>query len=88
VAVAAVTAIGWMAAVNFMIRSDIRWALLRLAALQALGLFVALAARWAPPAMTARRTVCPESGRMPRTHPPPSHLGRGPLNDGLATDVR
>lgn len=43
-AVAAVTAIGWMTAVNFMIRSDFRWALLGLVGLWVLGLLVALAA--------------------------------------------
>ncbi|MFC4950964.1 hypothetical protein [Pseudonocardia sp. GCM10023141] len=43
-AAAGVTSIGWMAAVNFMIRSDFRWALLGLAGLWVLGLLVALAA--------------------------------------------
>jgi hypothetical protein len=44
VAVAGVMSIGWMAAVNFMIRSDFRWALLGLAGLWVLGLLVALVA--------------------------------------------
>ena len=43
-AVAAVTSVGWMAIVNFMIRSDFRWALLGLAGLWVLGLFLAAAA--------------------------------------------
>ncbi len=44
VAVAGVTSIGWMSAVNFMIRSDFRWALLGLDGLLVLGLFLAAAA--------------------------------------------
>ena len=44
VAVAGVTSIGWMSAVNFMIRSDFRWALLGLDGLWVLGLFLAAAA--------------------------------------------
>jgi len=43
-AVAGVTSIGWMSAVNFMIRSDFRWALLGLDGLWVLGLFLAAAA--------------------------------------------
>jgi hypothetical protein len=45
VAVAGVTSIGWMSAVNFMIRSDFRWALLGLDGLWILGLLLALTAR-------------------------------------------
>lgn len=44
VAVAGVTSIGWMTAVNFWIRSDFRWALLALSAVWALGIAVAVAA--------------------------------------------
>jgi hypothetical protein len=44
VALAGIMSIGWMAAVNFMIRSDFRWTLLGLAGLWVLGLLVALAA--------------------------------------------
>jgi hypothetical protein len=44
VAVAGVTSIGWMSAVNFMIRSDFRWALLGLDGLWVLGLFLAATA--------------------------------------------
>lgn len=44
-AVAGLTSLGWMAVVNFMIRSDFRWALLALAGIWALGLLVAVAAR-------------------------------------------
>jgi len=44
-AVAGLTSLGWMAVVNFMIRSDFRWALLGLAGIWALGLLVAVAAR-------------------------------------------
>jgi hypothetical protein len=45
VAVAGVTSIGWMSAVNFMIRSDFRWALLCLDGLWILGLLLAVTAR-------------------------------------------
>lgn len=44
VAVAGVTSIGWMSAVNFMIRSDFRWALLGIDGRWVLGLFLAAAA--------------------------------------------
>ena len=44
-AMAGVTSIGWMSAVNFMIRSDFRWALLGLGGLWLLGLILAVAAR-------------------------------------------
>lgn len=44
VAVAGVTSIGWMSAVNFMIRSDFRWALLGLDGLWVIGLLLAVAA--------------------------------------------
>ena len=44
-AVAGVTSVGWMSAVNFMIRSDFRWALLALDAIWALGLLMAVTAR-------------------------------------------
>jgi hypothetical protein len=44
VAMAAVTSIGWMTTVNFLIRSDFRWALLGLAGLWVRGLFLAAAA--------------------------------------------
>lgn len=44
-AVAGLTSLGWMAVVNFMIRSGFRWALLGLAGIWALGLLVAVAAR-------------------------------------------
>jgi len=44
-AVAGVTSVGWMSAVNFMIRSNFRWALLGLDGVWALGLLLALAAR-------------------------------------------
>lgn len=39
--VAGVTSIGWMSVVNFMIRSDFRWALLALDGLWMLGLVLA-----------------------------------------------
>lgn len=44
-AVAGITSIGWMTAVNFMIRSDFRWALLGLAGLWASGLILAITGR-------------------------------------------
>jgi hypothetical protein len=44
-AVAGITSIGWMTAVNFMIRSDFKWALLVLAGLWASGLILATAGR-------------------------------------------
>lgn len=44
-AIAAVTSLGWMAAVNFMIRSHLRWALLGLEVVWVLGLLLAAAAR-------------------------------------------
>jgi hypothetical protein len=44
-AVAGITSIGWMTAVNFMIRSDFKWALLGLAGLWASGLILATAGR-------------------------------------------
>ncbi|MBA2559091.1 MAG: hypothetical protein H0V07_04255 [Propionibacteriales bacterium] len=43
--VAGMTSLGWMSAVNFLIRSDFRWALLCLALVWTLGLFLAVAAR-------------------------------------------
>lgn len=45
IAVAGVTSVGWMSVVNFMIRSDFRWALLGLDSVWALGLLLAVAAR-------------------------------------------
>jgi len=45
VAVSGVMSIGWMSAVNFMIRSDFRWALLGLDGLWVLGLILAVTAR-------------------------------------------
>jgi hypothetical protein len=44
-AVAGVTSLGWMSAVNFMIRSDFKWALLALDGLWLLGLLLAAGAR-------------------------------------------
>lgn len=44
-AVAGVTSLGWMSAVNFMIRSTFKWVLLGLDAIWVLGLLMALAAR-------------------------------------------
>ena len=44
-AIAGVTSIGWMSVVNFMIRSDFRWALVCLDLVWALGLSLGLAAR-------------------------------------------
>jgi len=44
-AVAGMTSLGWMSVVNFLIRSDFRWALLSLDLVWALGLLLALAAR-------------------------------------------
>lgn len=43
--VAGVTALGWMSVVNFMIRSDFRWALLVLDGVWGLGLLLAATAR-------------------------------------------
>lgn len=45
IAVAGVTSAGWMSAVNFMIRSDFRWALLGLDGVWLLGVLLAAAAR-------------------------------------------
>jgi hypothetical protein len=45
IAVAGVTSLGWMSVVNFLIRSDFRWALLSLDLVWALGLLLAVAAR-------------------------------------------
>ena len=42
---AGVTSVGWMTAVNFMLRSDFRWALLAVDGVWALGLVLAAAAR-------------------------------------------
>jgi RsiW-degrading membrane proteinase PrsW (M82 family) len=42
---AGVTSVGWMTAVNFMLRSDFRWALLALDGVWALGLVLAAGAR-------------------------------------------
>ena len=44
VAAAGILSIGWMSAVNFMIRSDFKWALLGLDAVWVLGLLLAVAA--------------------------------------------
>lgn len=44
-AAAGIASIGWMIAVNFMIRSDFKWALLGLGGMWALGLIFATAAR-------------------------------------------
>jgi len=44
-ALAGVTSLGWMSAVNFMIRSDFKWALLALDGLWITGLLMAAAAR-------------------------------------------
>lgn len=44
-AVAGVTSLGWMSAVNFMIHSSFKWVLLGLDGLWALGLFLALLTR-------------------------------------------
>jgi hypothetical protein len=44
-AVAGVSSLGWMSAVNFMIRSDFKWALLALDGLWLLGLLLAAGAR-------------------------------------------
>ena len=44
-ALAGVTSLGWMSAVNFMIRSDFKWALLALDGLWITGLLTAAAAR-------------------------------------------
>lgn len=43
--VSGITSLGWMTAVNFLIRSDYRWALLCLELLWALGLLLGVAAR-------------------------------------------
>jgi hypothetical protein len=45
IAVAGVTSIGWMTVVNFMIRSDFRWALLGLASIWVFALALAVATR-------------------------------------------
>lgn len=45
VALAGVTSVGWMTAVNFMIDSDVKWALLDLDGLWVIGLVLAVAAR-------------------------------------------
>lgn len=45
VALAGVTSVGWMTAVNFMIDSDFRWALLSLDGLWVIGLVLAVATR-------------------------------------------
>lgn len=45
VAVSGVTSIGWMSVVNFMIRSEFRWALLGLDGVWVLGLILAVTAR-------------------------------------------
>lgn len=44
-AIAGLTSLGWMTAVNFVIRSDFRWVLAGLACMWAVGLLVAAAAR-------------------------------------------
>ena len=44
-AIAGVTSIGWMSVVNFMIRSDFRWALICLDLVWALGILIGLATR-------------------------------------------
>ncbi|MHA6781781.1 hypothetical protein ACVGOW_12420 [Pseudonocardia saturnea] len=46
VAVAGITSLGWMSAVNFMLRSDYRWVLLVLDGVWALGLLLAVASGW------------------------------------------
>jgi len=45
VAAAGILSIGWMSAVNFMLRSDFKWALLGLDAVWVFGLVLAVAAR-------------------------------------------
>jgi len=45
VAAAGILSIGWMSVVNFMIRSDFKWALLGLDAVWVFGLVLAVAAR-------------------------------------------
>jgi len=45
VAAAGILSIGWMSAVNFMIRSDFKWALLGLDGVWVVGLLLAVAAR-------------------------------------------
>ncbi len=44
-AIAGLTSVGWMTAVNFVIRSDFRWVLAGLACIWAVGLLAAAAAR-------------------------------------------